>query len=48
VQHGGEANPGTKVFWLGGERWLFPGRPVSPDFPVKQGKNREFSRFWAI
>ncbi len=22
--------------------------PVSPEFPVKQGKNREFSRFWAF
>jgi hypothetical protein len=22
--------------------------PVSADFPVKQGKNREFSRIWAI
>ena len=22
--------------------------PVSPEFPVKQGKNREFQRIWAI
>ena len=22
--------------------------PVSADFPVKQGKNREFSRIWAM
>ena len=25
-----------------------PSEPVSAEFPVKQGKNREFQRIWAI
>jgi hypothetical protein len=36
VQHGGEANPGTKVFWLGGERWLFPGRRLNRPITTRQ------------
>jgi hypothetical protein len=41
--------PLSLVFWENTVSVVVQGvssEPVSPDFPVKQGKNREFSRIW--
>ncbi len=47
-----ETMPCPDKLFYNNDLWLavqgVSSEPVSPEFPVKQGKNREFQRIWAI